>query len=209
MDLPVNIWQELSQYSIPEIIAVLASLSYVILATREHRACWPAAMMGSGIYVVVFFQYQLYMDSVLSVFYVAMAIYGWFTWKTAREQSTTARNIPAVKIHCWSKQTHVYGLLAVALLTIISGSYLANNTDAAFPYLDSLTTWSSLLATWMVVSKVLENWLYWIAIDALSLYLYVNKALFFTSALFALYIIIAGYGYWHWRQRWQAQQQEH
>ena len=209
MGLLVDIWQELSQYSIPEMIAVLASLSYVILATREHRACWPAAIMGSGIYVVVFFQYQLYMDSVLSVFYVAMAIYGWFTWKTAREQSTTTRHIPAVKIHCWSKQTHVYGLLAVALLTLSSGSYLANNTDAAFPFLDSLTTWSSLFATWMVVNKVLENWLYWIAIDALSLYLYINKALFFTSALFALYIIIAGYGYWHWRQRWQAQQQEY
>ena len=188
---------------------MLASLSYVILAARENRACWPAAMMGSGIYVVVFFQYQLYMDSALNVFYVAMAIYGWLTWKTAREQSTTASHIPAVKIHCLSKQTHVYGLLAVALLTLISGSYLANNTDAAFPYLDSLTTWSSLFATWMVVNKVLENWLYWIAIDVLSLYLYINKGLFFTSALFVLYIIIAGYGYWYWRQRWQAQQQEH
>ena len=87
MDLLVNIWQELSQYSIPEMIAVLASLSYVILATRENRACWPAAIMGSGIYVVVFFQYQLYMDSVLSVFYVAMAIYGWFTWNTALFES--------------------------------------------------------------------------------------------------------------------------
>ncbi|MEE3240312.1 MAG: nicotinamide riboside transporter PnuC [Pseudomonadota bacterium] len=209
MGFLVDIWQELSQYSIPEIIAVLASLSYVFLAARENRACWPAAMMGSGIYVVVFFQYQLYMDSALSVFYVAMAIYGWFTWKTAQVQSTAASHILAVKIHCWSKKKHAFGLLAVALLTLTSGSYLANNTDAAFPYLDSLTTWSSLFATWMVVNKVLENWLYWIAIDALSLYLYINKALFFTSALFVLYIVIAGYGYWHWRQRWQAQQQEH
>ena len=204
-----DIWQELSQYSIPEIIAVLASLSYVILAARENRACWPAAMMGSSIYVVVFFQYQLYMDSALNVFYVAMAIYGWFTWKPAQEQFTTGRRIPAINIHCWPKQTHVYGLMTVTLLTISSGSYLANNTDAAFPYLDSLTTWSSLFATWMVVNKVLENWLYWIAIDALSLYLYINKGLFFTSALFVLYIIIAGYGYWYWRQRWRAQQQEH
>ncbi|MBQ78350.1 MAG: nicotinamide mononucleotide transporter [Cellvibrionales bacterium] len=204
-----DIWQELSQYSIPEIIAVLASLSYVILAARENRACWPAAMMGSGIYVVVFFQYQLYMDSALNVFYVAMAVYGWLTWKTAREQSTTVSQISVIKIHCWSKQTHLCGLLAVTLLTLISGSYLANNTDAAFPYLDSLTTWSSLFATWMVVNKVLENWLYWIAIDVLSLYLYINKGLFFTSALFVLYIIIAGYGYWYWRQRWQAQRQEH
>jgi nicotinamide mononucleotide transporter len=204
-----DIWQELSQYSIPEIIAVLASLSYVILAARENRACWPAAMMGSGIYVVVFFQYQLYMDSALNVFYVAMAVYGWLTWKTAREQSTTVIQISVIKILCWSKQTHLCGLLAVTLLTLISGSYLANNTDAAFPYLDSLTTWSSLFATWMVVNKVLENWLYWIAIDALSLYLYINKGLFFTSALFVLYIIIAGYGYWYWRQRWRAQQQEH
>ena len=55
MGFLVDIWQELSQYSIPEIIAVLASLSYVFLAARENRACWPAAIMGSGIYVVVFF----------------------------------------------------------------------------------------------------------------------------------------------------------
>ena len=82
----LNIWAELSVYSIPEIIAVLASLTYIVLASREHRGCWPAAMLGSTIYVIVFFQYQLYMDSALNIFYVVMAIYGWLMWKNSQTE---------------------------------------------------------------------------------------------------------------------------
>jgi len=201
----LNIWAELSAYSIPEIIAVLASLTYVVLASREHRGCWPAAMLGSTIYVIVFFQYQLYMDSALNIFYVVMAIYGWLMWKKSKTEIdfVAAASEEKTNIKKWRGIKHINAIAIIILLSAFSGFYLDNYTDAAYPYLDSLTTWSSFLATWMVVNKILETWLYWIAIDAVSIYLYINKELYFTALLFGLYVIIATYGYLHWKKLYQ------
>jgi len=201
----LNIWAELSVYSIPEIVAVLASLTYVILASREHRGCWPAGMIGSSIYVVVFFQYQLYMDSALNIFYVVMAMYGWLMWKNRQSEidlvAAAPKNITSIKQ--WHAIKHINAIAVILLLSALSGFYLDNYTDAAYPYFDSLTTWSSFLATWMVVNKILETWLYWIVIDAASIYLYINKELYFTALLFGLYVIIATYGYLHWKKLYQ------
>ena len=201
----LNIWAELSVYSIPEIIAVLASLTYVVLASREHRGCWPAAMLGSTIYVIVFFQYQLYMDSALNIFYVVMAIYGWLMWKNSQTEIdfVAAASKEKTNIKKWRGIKHINAIAIIILLSAFSGFYLDNYTDAAYPYLDSLTTWSSFLATWMVVNKILETWLYWIVIDAASIYLYINKELYFTALLFGLYVIIATYGYLHWKKLYQ------
>ncbi len=155
----LNIWAELSVYSIPEIVAVLASLTYVILASREHRGCWPAGMIGSSIYVVVFFQYQLYMDSALNIFYVVMAMYGWLMWKNRQSEidlvAAAPKNITSIKQ--WHAIKHINAIAVILLLSALSGFYLDNYTDAAYPYFDSLTTWSSFLATWMVVNKILET----------------------------------------------------
>lgn len=204
-----EIWAELSAYSIPEIVAVLASLSYTLLAARENRACWPAAFIGSSIYVVVFWQYKLYMDSALNVYYVAMAVYGWICWRPAIAQdlaaSVQAKTISPPIIQ-WQLATHIRWLFVITLLSLASGYILSERTDAAFPYLDSLTTWSSLLATWMIANKVIESWLYWIAIDFVSMLLYINKELYFTALLFGMYVFIVIYAYWHWRALLQAQQ---
>ena len=206
----LNIWAELSVYSIPEIIAVLASLTYVVLASREHRGCWPAAMLGSTIYVIVFFQYQLYMDSALNIFYVVMAIYGWLMWKNSQTEIdfVAAASKEKTNIKKWRGIKHINAIAIIILLSAFSGFYLDNYTDAAYPYLDSLTTWSSFLATWMVVNKILETWLYWIVIDAASIYLYINKELYFTALLFGLYVIIATYGYLHWKKLYQKNKDE-
>ena len=201
----LNIWAELSVYSIPEIVAVIASLIYVVLASREHSGCWPAGMIGSSIYVVVFFQYQLYMDSALNIFYVVMAIYGWLMWSSRQSKTgiaTMATKSTAI-IKQWHAIKHINAIAVILLLSGLSGFYLDNYTDAAYPYFDSLTTWSSFLATWMVVNKILETWLYWIVIDAASIYLYINKELYFTALLFGLYVIIATYGYLHWKKLYQ------
>jgi len=201
----LNIWAELSVYSIPEIIAVLASLAYVILASREHSGCWPAGILGSSIYVIVFFQYKLYMDSALNIFYVVMAVYGWLMWKNRQPEIDLVAAAPknTTTIKQWHAIKHINAIAVILLLSALSGFYLDNYTDAAYPYFDSLTTWSSFLATWMVVNKILETWLYWIVIDAASIYLYINKELYFTALLFGLYVIIATYGYLHWKKLYQ------
>ena len=82
---------------------------------------------------------------------------------------------------------------------------MARWTDAASPFVDAATTVSALLATWMVARKLLENWLYWIAIDLASIGLYLSRDLSLTAALFAGYVLLAAWGYRTWRAQWQLQ----
>lgn len=182
---------------------MLASLCYVVLAARGSRYCWPAAFIGSAIYVVVFWQYQLLMESALNVYYVGMAIYGWILWSSftalASEKKPEQSSHRSNGIQQWAWQSHGLAVGLIALLSIASGTLLSHYTEAVFPYLDSFTTWASLFATWMVAKKVLENWLYWIVIDLVSMGLFFNKGLLFTTVLFAVYVVIALYGYFHWR----------
>jgi nicotinamide mononucleotide transporter len=73
-------------------------------------------------------------------------------------------------------------------------------TDAAFPYWDSLTTWSAMFATWLVARKVLENWYYWLIIDAVSVWLYVERGLMFIAGLYLVYLVMIVFGYVAWKR---------
>jgi nicotinamide mononucleotide transporter len=89
------------------------------------------------------------------------------------------------------------------MLTLISGYLLNSGTDAKLPYLDSFTTWASVVTTVMVARKVLENWVYWLVIDSVSIYLYIDRELYFTAILFAVYIVIIFFGWFSWSKNYQ------
>ena len=88
---------------------------------------------------------------------------------------------------------------------MLSGWLLAQHTNAAWPYFNSFTTWGSVVTTVMVAKKVLENWLYWLVIDAISIPLYMDRGLYMTAILFMVYIVIAIFGYLNWQRRLLAQ----
>ena len=85
------------------------------------------------------------------------------------------------------------------LLVLVSGELLTRYSDAALPFLDSLTTWGAVVATYMVTRKILENWIYWFVIDAVSIGLYISRDLYFTAALFTAYLLMIVVGYRSWR----------
>ncbi len=176
-----------------ELVAVLLALAYVVLAIRQQRSCFYAASLSAGLYIVIFANAQLYMESALQIFYVVMAVYGWLAW--GRHQSAEERPVTR-----WSLARHTWIAVAVVLLALVIGALLRRYTDAALPFADSLTTVAALVATWMVTQKILENWLWWIAIDLLSIALYVERGLMATAVLFACYVVLAWAGYLAWRQ---------
>jgi len=97
----------------------------------------------------------------------------------------------------------IIAVLIVAAL--INGYFLQLYTGASWPFLDSFTTWASILTTFMIVWKVLENWIYWFVIDGISIYLYLDRGLTLTAGLFAAYLVIVVFGYLHWRRLYRAQ----
>jgi len=186
-----------------ELIAVAASLLYVLLAAKGNIWCWPAAILSTVLYTVIFYDVYLWMDSALQLYYLLMAVYGWFCWQKNTQSKSTAAKV--LLYSQWSLQRHSIAILVLILLSIMLGWLMATYTPTHFPYLDSATTVFAVFATYLVTQKVLENWLYFIVIDFVSIYLYIEKSLIPTAALFSAYVVLAGYGYWQWRKKYKAQ----
>ena len=179
-------------WSIIESTAVFFSVLYVILAIKENVWCWGAAAISVILYIYICYTAQLYPETGLQFFYLLMAIYGYYQWN---------KNDSSLKVQQWTITKHLFILLLGALLSFLMGFYFSIYTNAAMPLVDSFTTVFSIFATYMVTKKVIENWLYWIVIDAVSVYLYFSRDLHLTSLLFLAYTIIAIFGYFSWLKR--------
>lgn len=182
-----------------ELVAVILALLYLILAMKERIECWYAALFSTAIYTVIFWDVNLLMESALQVYYLFMAVFGWYQWRKGQAQE-------ALAIQVWGLKVHIFTFFCLAIIVLISGYLLSNNTNAAWPYIDSFTTWGSVITTYMVTKKVLENWLYWLVIDGISIFLYIDRGLYLTAILFSFYLIIVCFGYRQWIITYRRQQ---
>jgi|TARA_B110000902_G_C14155027_1_gene531046 nicotinamide mononucleotide transporter len=185
-----------------ETLAVALGISYLLLAMRENSLCWYCAFFSTAIYVYIFGDVSLYMESALNVYYMGMAVYGWLQWQKG------GANHSGVEIVRWTAKHHIICVLVILIASVISGYLLSVNTDARLPYLDSFTTWASVLTTVMVARKVLENWLYWIVINSVSIYLYIDRDLDQTAAMFTLYLVLSVLGYVAWKKNYVLQDRQ-
>ncbi|MGB1198422.1 MAG: nicotinamide riboside transporter PnuC [Thalassotalea sp.] len=188
-----------------EWLAVISSVLYVILAAHNNRWCWPAALVSTTLYTAIFYEFYLWSDSLLQVYYFGMAIYGWFCWRNNPEK---VNNETPLVVNEKAISFHITVVLACAVLSVALGIFMDRVTPTHFPYLDAATTVFALFATYLVTQKVLENWLYWIVIDLVSIYLYVEKDLLPTAFLFGFFTLFAGYGYLKWRKCLSTEQLE-
>jgi nicotinamide mononucleotide transporter len=176
------------------------AIAYLVLVIRQNIWCWICAGTGSAIYVWLFIGAKLYMESLLYVFYVVMAVYGWRVWKRQGAGES------ALPISVWPLITHAKAISIIVLLAGGCGYLLSRFSDAAFPYVDSLTTFSAIWATFLVARKVLENWWYWLVIDAASMLIYWSRDLELTALLFVIYILLIPVGLIQWLRSYRAQE---
>lgn len=177
-----------------EMTAVLLGLAYLLLAVRRNLLCWLCAFVSTAITIAVVAQARMYMQVLLNVFYLAMAVYGFIDWKRGRTESGD------VRIESWNVNQHVTVALLVIIASALNGWGLARWTDASAPYLDSFVTWGSIVTTWMVARRIIENWLYWIVVDAAAAWLYYSQELLAFTVLFIIYLGIVVRGYFVWRR---------
>ena len=188
--------QELLGTSVWEAVGVISAILYLVFATARSQWCWLFAFVSSTIYVVVMWRAHLVMDTLLSVFYVIMAVYGYWQWR--RGQATDGD----LHIVSWTWRQHLLALVAVVFVSAINAWILKEHVAIArSPWLDSLVTWGSVLTTFMVTRRVIENWLYWIVVDGVGAYLYYTRGLHVTALLFVAYVLMVIYGYFNWRKR--------
>lgn len=183
--------------SIVEWCAFAASIIYVILAALKSIWCWPFAFIGSSLFVFLCIDSQLYLESGLQLFFVVMAVVGWASWKNSKSKRLDIIN--------WSIGQHLVNLILSTAIAFTLGWVFDHYTNQQNPYVDATTTVFSLAATFMVARKVLENWIYWIIIDAISVWLYAQRGLNLSSLLFLIYTLIAVIGFYSWYKQFKRQ----
>lgn len=178
-----------------EILAVILSLIYLYLSIKQRVSLWVFGFLSALLYIVVFYQSQLYAIMTLQFYYVGVSIYGWVSWRMGKEQ--TGEELPVRRI---SLKNSLLLLGVGVVLFLLYYHTLSQYTDAFSPLIDSFTTAFSIIATWMLARKLLEHWLLWIAIDGISVGLYLHRGLYPTAILFGVYTIMAIVGWMEWRK---------
>jgi nicotinamide mononucleotide transporter len=176
-----------------EAVAAALGFVYLVLAIRQHPGCWIAAFVSTLLYAWVFWQADLRMQAALQVYYVGMAVYGWFAWR-ARSGG------PGLPVTRGSWRLHAFGAAGVVAATAITIALLGE--AATQPVLDAFTTWASVFTTWLVARKILGNWAWWFVIDALIAVLCWQQGLYPTALLYAAYLVLVVVGWRAWHRDW-------
>lgn len=186
------VWSGLVATSPPEAVSVALGLAYSVLAIRRSRWCWVTGGLSSAIMIYLSLNARLPMQAALQVYYVVISVYGWWHWTREEEAQGT------LLVSTWPLRKHLAACAAVLVISALTARWLATQTQAAWPYLDSLTTWGSLYATWLQARVKLENWLYWICIDSVLGFLFGTQGLYFVALLSVLYLGFSAVGFIRW-----------
>lgn len=184
----------MSSLDLVEWFGTLTGIACVWLAAREKILSWPLGILSVTAYAFFFFQIKLYADAGLQIFYIATGIVGWWHW---------ARGGPAqseAPIRTLPNGQRALVVAGAAVGVAVLGTLLARNTDASFPYWDSFTTCFSIAAQLLLMKKVYENWMLWVAVDVVAIGVYFAKGAFVTCGLYAVFLVLASWGWWSWRR---------
>ncbi|KGE15483.1 nicotinamide riboside transporter PnuC [Sphingobacterium deserti] len=193
-----SLYQQFLTTTALEWIATLSGFLCVFLAARQNILNWPISIVSVSIYAYIFFQSKLYGDTVLQLYFLFTAFYGWYYWSTLNAHDTRPIQVFTIR------QMFTTIFLTIALATII-GSSLRAFTDTDVPYVDGFCTAVSFVAQFLMTRKVLQNWLMWVVVDVLYIPLYIHKDLLLTAILYIAFAIIAWNGYRAWRLAYNKQ----
>ena len=194
--------ENLVNTSLWEFAAVVLGIASVWYARREHILVYPTGIVSVVIYVFICFSARLYADAGINFFYFVMSVYGWYNW-TRKDEKAQVLHISAN-----TPRQQLAGIaLTVASYWLILGLIWAfNHDDVVYmqswvPWVDSFTTAIFLTGMLLMARKKVENWVYWIIGDVVSIPMYFMKGLVFTSFQYVVFLLIAIMGYLEWRRR--------
>ena len=180
-----------------EVFGTVVGLTYLWLEYRASIYLWIASIIMPAINLKVYFDAGLYADFAIDIYYLLIAIYGYFAWRYGLGKAKKERREALPISHTPRRQIPV--LLAAQLVLWAAIAYvLINFTNSNVPYADAFTTATSIVAMWMLARKQAEQWLVWIVVDVVCVALYLYKGLYFYAALYSLYTVIAVFGYRRW-----------
>lgn len=181
-----------------EITGAIISFIYLYFSIREKSALWIFGFLSSLLYIWVFFHSKLYAEISLQLYYLVISVYGWITWR--RKSVITHETVLHITCITSVRQVVLYLLSAVGVYFVYC-FVLVYLTDSPVPLADSFVGSLSVIATYMLAKKKIENWLVWIVVDAFAAGLYFYKELYPTTVLFVVYTVMAVVGYFQWKKK--------
>ncbi|MCB0702322.1 MAG: nicotinamide mononucleotide transporter [Ignavibacteriae bacterium] len=184
-----------------EIIATILNFCFLILVIRENIWCWLFGILGSMVSIYLFIETKLYSESILYSYYVIMGFYGWRKWSSNNKDSPL--NVSEVSL-----LVHLGWITLSISFALALGWFFSNHTDANNPYFDAFTTVFAFLATYFEAIKLRSAWFYWIAINGLSVWLYMERGLEIYSVLMLIYFILSFVGLHKWQKSYRKSKME-
>ena len=192
MDFLLNHWLDIT--------TTVLGLAYILLEYKASIWMWAVGAVMQLLGIVLYYQKGLYADCGMEFYYMTMTAYGWWRWshktssvaKTEATEETPITHIPLRLALGW-------GIIFLLLWGMIWW-LLTSFTDSTVPVADAFTTALSLVGIWALAHKYLEQWFVWIAVDVVTCVLYFHKDIPFKASLYALYVVIAIFGYLRWRR---------
>ena len=179
-----------------EITGVVFGLLSVWLAKKNHTGVFPTGMSSTSIYVYLLLKWALVGDMLINAYYFGMSVYGWVIWTRVNDQEQVT---PISRMN--QQEWRYLLLLFVGSLGFVYGIYqwfgLWNSSTAA---IDTLTTAIFFSGMWLMARRKIENWIFWIVGDIISVPLYLIKGFSFTSLQYLIFTFIAIYGYLEWKK---------
>jgi len=185
-----------------EFVGTVLYFASVWLIARRNMMTWPVGIASVILYMILFYQFNLYSDVLEQVYYLVASLYGWWVWSQGSRQGKVATGFSKPKtLLTWALATLSLGLILGFVMSNVN-SWLPEvfPQPAALPMLDAITTVMSLSAMWLLTLKRAESWVYWIIVDLAAIYIYFTKEIVFVGMQYVVLTLMAIYGFIVWRK---------
>ena len=178
-----------------DIVTTVLGLAYILLEYKASIWMWAVGFAMQALGIVLYYQKGLYADCGMEFYYLSMTVYGYWKWKTHPQPLSVEGGGIKSLLPSLNKEKLGVGLLIIATIWAAIYWLLVTFTNSNVPLADSFTTALSIVGIWALAHKYLEQWFIWIVVDVVTSVLYFYKDIPFKASLYALYVIIAIFGY--------------
>lgn len=181
-----------------DIFTTILGIIYLVLEYRASIALWIVGIIMPALDIYLYWTHGLYGDAGMAVYYTLAAVYGYAVWQFGKKQGQTDKQpLPVTHMR---KSLYLPAFVFFAVAWGVTYNVLKEFTNSTVPLLDAFTNAMSFVGLWALARKYVEQWLFWIAVDAICFYLYVIKGIPFKAGLYGLYTVIAVMGYLKWKR---------
>ena len=181
-----------------DIITTVLGLVYILLEYRASILLWIVGIIMPALDIWLYWSHGLYGDAGMAVYYTIAALYGYLVWKFGKKHGQKSNE--ELRITSMRKSLYLPSLIFFLIAWGVTYYILSTFTNSTVPVLDAFTNALSFVGLWALARKYIEQWFFWIVVDAISCYLYIGKGIPFKASLYGLYVLIAIAGYFKWKK---------